>query len=84
MRTGVIAKKVGMTRLFQADGRHVPVTVLQLDELQVVGRRELDRDGYTAVVPLGLTLSGLVFLVLLLAAWLATAGPNRHRVGGLS
>ncbi|MES2001229.1 MAG: 50S ribosomal protein L3 [Pseudomonadota bacterium] len=49
MRTGVIAKKVGMTRLFQADGRHVPVTVLLLDELQVVGRREMDRDGYTAV-----------------------------------
>jgi large subunit ribosomal protein L3 len=49
MRTGVIAKKVGMTRLFQADGRHVPVTVLQLEELQVVGRREADRDGYTAV-----------------------------------
>jgi len=49
MRTGVIAKKVGMTRLFQADGRHVPVTVLQLEELQVVGRREKDRDGYNAV-----------------------------------
>ena len=49
MRTGVIAKKVGMTRLFQADGRHVPVTVLQLEELQVVGRRKMDRDGYTAV-----------------------------------
>jgi large subunit ribosomal protein L3 len=49
MRTGVIAKKVGMTRLFQADGRHVPVTVLQLDELQVIGRREQDRDGYSAV-----------------------------------
>ena len=49
MRTGVIAKKVGMTRLFQADGRHVPVTVLQLDDVQVVGRREKDRDGYAAV-----------------------------------
>ena len=49
MRTGVIAKKMGMTRLFQADGRHVPVTVLHLDGVQVVGRRELDRDGYTAV-----------------------------------
>jgi len=49
MRIGVIAKKVGMTRLFQADGRHVPVTVLQLDDLQVIGRREKDRDGYTAV-----------------------------------
>jgi large subunit ribosomal protein L3 len=45
----VIAKKVGMTRLFQADGRHVPVPVLQLDGLQVVGRREADRDGYSAV-----------------------------------
>ena len=49
MRTGVIAKKMGMTRLFQADGRHVPVTVLHLDSVQVVGRREMDRDGYTAV-----------------------------------
>ena len=49
MRTGVIAKKVGMTRLFQADGRHVPVTVLQLDDVQVIGRREQDRDGYSAV-----------------------------------
>jgi large subunit ribosomal protein L3 len=49
VRTGVIARKVGMTRLFQADGRHVPVTVLQLEELQVVGRRETERDGYTAV-----------------------------------
>ncbi|MGJ3625799.1 50S ribosomal protein L3 [Sphingomonas sp. MMS24-JH45] len=49
MRTGVIAKKLGMTRLFQDDGRHVPVTVLQLEGLQVVSRRETDRDGYTAV-----------------------------------
>ena len=49
MRTGVIAKKVGMTRLFQEDGRHVPVTVLALDNVQVVGRRESERDGYTAV-----------------------------------
>ncbi|WBH17135.1 50S ribosomal protein L3 [Sphingomonas radiodurans] len=49
MRTGVIAKKMGMTRVFQDDGRHVPVTVLQLEGLQVVSRRETDRDGYTAV-----------------------------------
>src|SRR5829696_5630544 len=49
MRTGVIAKKMGMTRLFQADGRHVPVTVLQLEDVQVVARREMDKDGYTAV-----------------------------------
>jgi large subunit ribosomal protein L3 len=49
VRTGVIAKKVGMTRLFQDDGRHVPVTVLALDGVQVVARREADRDGYAAV-----------------------------------
>ena len=49
MRTGVIAKKMGMTRLFQDDGRHVPVTVLQLDALQVVARKEMNTDGYTAV-----------------------------------
>jgi len=49
MRSGVIAKKMGMTRLFQADGRHVPVTVLQLDNCQVVSVRETERDGYTAV-----------------------------------
>ena len=49
MRTGVIAKKLGMTRLFQDDGRHVPVTVLALEGVQVVARREMDRDGYTAV-----------------------------------
>ncbi len=49
MRSGVIAKKMGMTRLFQADGRHVPVTVLQMDGCQVVSVREAERDGYTAV-----------------------------------
>ena len=49
MRTGVIAKKLGMTRLFQDDGRHVPVTVLSLEGLQVISRREMDKDGYTAV-----------------------------------
>ncbi len=49
MRTGVIAKKMGMTRLFRDDGRHVPVTVLALEGLQVVSRRENERDGYTAV-----------------------------------
>ena len=49
MRSGVIAKKLGMTRLFMADGRQVPVTVLQLDHLQVVAQRTAERDGYTAV-----------------------------------
>ncbi len=49
MRTGVIAKKVGMTRLFQEDGRHVPVTVLALENCQVVSHRTADRDGYVAL-----------------------------------
>ena len=49
MRTGVIAKKVGMTRLFQEDGRHVPVTVLALEGCQVTGNRTQDRDGYWSV-----------------------------------
>ena len=49
MRTGVIAKKLGMTRLFQDDGRHVPVTVLALEGVQVVAQRTADRDGYVAV-----------------------------------
>ena len=49
MRTGVIAKKVGMTRLFQEDGRHVPVTVLALENCQVTAHRTEDRDGYFAV-----------------------------------
>ena len=49
MRTGVLAKKLGMTRVFAEDGAHVPVTVLALEGCQVVGQREKDRDGYVAV-----------------------------------
>ncbi len=49
MRTGVIARKVGMTRLFQEDGRHVPVTVLSLEDCQVVSVRSAERDGYVAL-----------------------------------
>ena len=49
LRSGVIAKKVGMTRLFMEDGRQVPVTVLQLDKLQVVAQRTPEKHGYSAV-----------------------------------
>ncbi len=49
MRTGVIAKKLGMTRIFAEDGAHVPVTVLELDGCQVVGQRTRERDGYVAL-----------------------------------
>ena len=49
MRSGVIVQKVGMTRLFTDDGQHVPVTVLKLDNCQVVAQRTEDKDGYNAV-----------------------------------
>ncbi len=49
MRSGVIAKKIGMTRLFLDDGKQIPVTVLQLDNLQVVAQRTNDQHGYSAV-----------------------------------
>jgi large subunit ribosomal protein L3 len=49
MRTGLVAKKLGMTRLFRDDGTHLPVTVLHLDEVQVVAARTEERDGYNAV-----------------------------------
>lgn len=49
MRTGLLAKKLGMTRVFSEDGDHVPVTVLHLDGLQVVAQRTSETDGYTAV-----------------------------------
>src|SRR6056297_361793 len=49
LRSGVIAKKLGMTRLFMEDGKQIPVTVLQLDKLQVVAQRTPETDGYTAV-----------------------------------
>ncbi|MDB5418910.1 MAG: rplC [Phenylobacterium sp.] len=49
MRTGVIAKKLGMTRFFDEAGMHVPVTVLSLEGCQVVGQRTSERDGYVAL-----------------------------------
>lgn len=49
MRTGIIAKKLGMTRLFKEDGTHVPVTVLHMDEVRVVAARTVESDGYAAV-----------------------------------
>lgn len=49
MRTGLIARKEGMSRIFDEDGRHVPVTVLKVDECQVIAVRSEERDGYVAV-----------------------------------
>lgn len=49
MRTGLVARKLGMTRLFSEDGTHVPVTVLKVDNCQVVAQRTAEKDGYTAL-----------------------------------
>ena len=49
LRTGILAKKVGMTRLFMEDGKQVPVTVLHIDNLQVVAQKTVEKDGYSAV-----------------------------------
>ncbi|WP_375458190.1 50S ribosomal protein L3 [uncultured Enterovirga sp.] len=49
MRSGVIAQKVGMTRIFTDAGEHVPVTVLKVDNCQVVGHRTMEKNGYVAL-----------------------------------
>ena len=49
MRSGVIAQKVGMTRIFTEAGEHVPVTVLRLAQCQVIGHRTKDKNGYVAL-----------------------------------
>ena len=49
MRSGVVAQKLGMTRIFMDSGEHVPVTVLKLDGCQVVAHRTPEKDGYVAV-----------------------------------
>lgn len=49
MRTGLIAEKLGMSRVFKDDGTHMPVTVLKVDGCQVVGQRTKEKNGYTAI-----------------------------------
>jgi large subunit ribosomal protein L3 len=48
-RTGLVARKLGMTRIFDAKGAHTPVTVLQVGQCQVVAVKTAERDGYTAL-----------------------------------
>lgn len=48
-RTGLIARKLGMSRLFNEDGTTVPVTVLHVDDVRVIGRRTAEKDGYDAL-----------------------------------
>ena len=49
MRSGVIAKKIGMTRVYSEAGEHIPVTVLLMDKCQVIAQRTLEKNGYVAV-----------------------------------
>ena len=49
MRSGLVAQKVGMTRVFSTEGNHIPVTVLQVDDAQVVAQRTQEKDGYNAI-----------------------------------
>jgi large subunit ribosomal protein L3 len=56
MRSGIIAQKLGMTRVFTDEGEHVPVTVLKVENCQVVAQKTAARDGYTALqLGVGLT-----------------------------
>ena len=49
MRSGVIAQKLGMTRVYNDAGEHVPVTVLRMENCHVVAQRTVEKNGYTAV-----------------------------------
>jgi len=49
MRAGLVGTKLGMTRLFTEKGDHVPVTVVQVDDCQVIGHKTIEKDGYSAV-----------------------------------
>jgi len=49
MRTGLIARKIGMTRVYGGEGEHIPVTVMQIENCQVVGQRTKEKNGYTAL-----------------------------------
>lgn len=49
MRTGLIAEKLGMSRLLTEKGEHIPITLLKVEDCQVVATKTADKDGYTAV-----------------------------------
>ena len=49
MRTGIIAKKIGMSRIFQPDGKNIPVTLLKVDQCKVIDHKKIEKDGYSAL-----------------------------------
>jgi len=81
MRTGLIARKLGMSRVFTDDGRHVPVTVLKVEDNQVVGQRTAESHGYTAL-QMGATAAKVKHLTKSVRGHFAKAGvePKRRLV----
>jgi large subunit ribosomal protein L3 len=76
MRSGVIAQKIGMSRVYNDAGEHVPVTVLKLDDCQVVAHRTTDKNGYTAVqLGAGISRSHMSSPS---ARWWNSASPSRR------
>ena len=49
MRCGIIARKLGMSRIFNDNGEHVPVTILRMEDVEVLSVKSIDKDGYTSV-----------------------------------
>ena len=49
MRCGVVARKLGMSRIFSDDGEHIPVTVLRIEDVEVLAIKSIDKDGYSAI-----------------------------------
>ena len=49
MRTGIVAKKIGMSRIFQTDGKNIPVTLLKVDHCKVIDHKKIEKDGYLAL-----------------------------------
>ena len=77
MRTGLLAQKLGMTRIFAADGNHVPVTVLKVDHCQVVAIRTDETNGYNAV-QLGFVAGTLISATLNLPDIISTRISGRY------
>ena len=49
MRCGVVVRKLGMSRVFDNDGNHIPVTILKLEDVEVLSSKSIDKDGYCAL-----------------------------------
>ena len=78
MRCGVIARKLGMSRIFSDDGEHVPVSVLRIEDVEVLSVKSVDKDGYNAV-QLGFSNKKLKIYLSLLEVFLLKLKLNRKK-----